>query len=224
MRKQLRDNSLSLTMFGLFVLFLVGHSVTGYYDYNDDRHAHQQSLLSYTAYLTSGHFWATVFENWESEFLQMAAYVFFTVFLFQRGSAESKDPDAVDEVDEDPRHHQHHPQAPGRTRLRQVVDNLLGNARSHTPPGTAVHVRVARNGGDALIEVADDGPGMSAEQAERVFERFYRADPSRSRHSGGVGLGLSIVSAVTEAHGGTVSVETEPGHGTTFRVRLPLSA
>jgi hypothetical protein len=116
MRKTLRDNSLSLAMFALFVLFLVGHSLAGYYDYNDDQHAHQQALLSYTAYVTSGHFWATVFENWESEFLQMAAYVVFTVFLFQRGSAESKDPDAVDEVDEDPRHHQHHPQAPGPVR------------------------------------------------------------------------------------------------------------
>jgi two-component system OmpR family sensor kinase len=109
-----------------------------------------------------------------------------------------------------------------RIRLRQVVDNLLGNARSHTPPGTAVHVRVARDGSDALIEVADDGPGMTAEQAQRAFERFYRADPSRSRHSGGVGLGLSIVSAVVTAHGGTVSVDTEPRRGTTFRVRLPL--
>jgi hypothetical protein len=71
MRKILRDNGLSLVMFGLFVLFLVGHSVAGYYDYNDDQHAHQQSLLSYPAYLTSGHFWATVFENWESEFLHI---------------------------------------------------------------------------------------------------------------------------------------------------------
>ena len=94
MYKQLRDNSLSLAMFGLFVLFLIGHSIAGYYDHNDDQRIHQQSLLSYRAYLTSGHFWATVFENWESEFLQMAAYVIFTVFLFQRGSAESKDPDA----------------------------------------------------------------------------------------------------------------------------------
>jgi two-component system OmpR family sensor kinase len=108
-----------------------------------------------------------------------------------------------------------------RTRLRQVVDNLLVNARSHTPPGTAVRVRVSRDGTGAVIEVADDGPGMTAQQAERAFERFYRADPSRSRDSGGVGLGLSIVSAVTEAHGGAVSVETEPGRGTTFRVRLP---
>jgi two-component system OmpR family sensor kinase len=114
--------------------------------------------------------------------------------------------------------------APGdRTRLRQIVDNLLGNARAHTPAGTAVRVRVAQDDGYAVIEVGDDGPGMTAEQAEHVFERFYRADPSRARHSGGVGLGLSIVSAVTEAHGGAVSVETMPGHGTTFRVRLPLS-
>jgi two-component system OmpR family sensor kinase len=108
-------------------------------------------------------------------------------------------------------------------RLRQAVDNLLGNARSHTPAGTAVRVRVLRDGGDAVLEVADDGPGMSAEEAEHAFDRFYRADSSRDRHSGGVGLGLSIVSAVTEAHGGAVSVESNPGRGTTFRVRLPLS-
>jgi two-component system OmpR family sensor kinase len=111
-----------------------------------------------------------------------------------------------------------------RVRLRQVLDNLLANVRSHTPPGTAVRVHVGRNRGDAVIEIADEGPGMTAEQAERAFERFYRADPSRSRGSGGVGLGLSIVSAVTEAHGGSVSVESESGRGTTFRVRLPLSA
>jgi two-component system OmpR family sensor kinase len=107
-------------------------------------------------------------------------------------------------------------------RLRQVVDNLLGNARSHTPAGTHVHVRVARDDGAALIEVADEGPGMSPEQADRAFERFYRADPSRSRDSGGVGLGLAIVSAVTEAHGGAVTVDAAAGRGTTFRVRLPI--
>jgi hypothetical protein len=130
MRKQLRDNGLSLTMFGLFVLFLVGHSVAGYYDHNDDRHVHQQALLSYPAYLTSGHFWATVFENWESEFLQMAAYVVFTVFLFQRGSAESKDPDATDEVDEDPRQHQHQPQAPGPVRRGGLALRLYAHSLS----------------------------------------------------------------------------------------------
>ena len=108
-------------------------------------------------------------------------------------------------------------------RLRQVVDNLLGNARSHTPSGTSVRVTVRRDLGDAVVEVADEGPGMSAEEASHAFERFYRADSSRVRDSGGVGLGLSIVAAVTEAHGGSVSVESEPGHGTTFRVRLPLA-
>jgi two-component system, OmpR family, sensor kinase len=109
------------------------------------------------------------------------------------------------------------------TRLRQVLDNLLGNTRSHTPPGTAVRVDVRRDAGDALVEVADDGPGMAPEDASRVFERFYRADSSRVRDSGGAGLGLSIVSAVIDAHGGSVSVESEPGRGTTFRVRLPLA-
>jgi two-component system OmpR family sensor kinase len=110
-----------------------------------------------------------------------------------------------------------------RVRLRQVVDNLLGNARSHTPAGTPVRVRVGRENGSAVLEVADEGPGMTVEQAERVFERFYRADASRTRASGGVGLGLAIVSAVTEAHGGDVGVESQPGRGTTFRVRLPLN-
>jgi two-component system OmpR family sensor kinase len=106
-------------------------------------------------------------------------------------------------------------------RLRQVVDNLLGNVRSHTPPGTAAYVRVGPANGRSVLEVADDGPGMTAEQAARVFERFFRADASRSRDTGGVGLGLAIVAAVTEAHGGSVSVDAAPGAGTTFRVDLP---
>jgi two-component system OmpR family sensor kinase len=110
-----------------------------------------------------------------------------------------------------------------RDRLRQVVDNLLSNTRAHTPATGAVHVRVARNGTDAVLEVADSGPGMDEEEVERVFERFHRGDPSRSRASGGVGLGLSIVAAVAEAHGGSASAESEPGKGSTFRVRLPLA-
>ena len=107
-------------------------------------------------------------------------------------------------------------------RLRQVVDNLLANARSHTPAGTAVSVTVATNDGHAVIEVADAGPGISAE-AERVFERFYRADTSRARARGGVGLGLSIVAAVADAHGGSAAVESRPGEGATFRIELPLA-
>jgi two-component system OmpR family sensor kinase len=107
-------------------------------------------------------------------------------------------------------------------RLRQIVDNLLANVRAHTPADTPVRVSVAPDDGSAVIEVSDQGPGMSDEELERVFERFYRADPSRSRTSGGIGLGLSIVAAVAEAHGGLVDARSEPGGGATFRIVLPL--
>ena len=109
--------------------------------------------------------------------------------------------------------------------LRQVVDNLLGNVRAHTPPGTTARVRVDGDGDGtgALITVTDDGPGMEPEQAEHVFERFWRSDPSRSRAHGGAGLGLSIVNAIVTAHGGTVTAQSAPGRGTTFVVRLPDS-
>ena len=82
-------------------------------------------------------------------------------------------------------------------------------------------MRVRELDGRATIEIADEGPGMTAEQAERIFERFYRADPSRSRDSGGAGLGLAIVAAVTEAHGGAISLDTAPGEGAAFRISLP---
>jgi two-component system OmpR family sensor kinase len=111
-----------------------------------------------------------------------------------------------------------------RARLRQIFDNLLANVRSHTPAGSPASVRVGRENGSAVIEVSDTGPGLTGEEAERVFERFYRADASRSRESGGVGLGLSIVEAVAQAHDGKVTAESEPGRGTTFRIVLPLAA
>jgi two-component system OmpR family sensor kinase len=110
-----------------------------------------------------------------------------------------------------------------RDRLRQIVDNLLSNVRAHTPPATPVHVSVGRENGSAVIEVQDDGPGLSQEHLERVFERFYRADQSRARASGGVGLGLSIVAAVAEAHGGDVTARSEHARGATFRITLPLT-
>jgi two-component system OmpR family sensor kinase len=110
-----------------------------------------------------------------------------------------------------------------RDRLRQIVDNLLANVRAHTPEGAPVSVTVSRANGTAEIAVADSGPGLGDEQSTQVFERFYRADSSRARASGGVGLGLSIVTAVAEAHGGTVSADRAPGGGATFRIVLPLS-
>jgi len=105
-------------------------------------------------------------------------------------------------------------------RLRQVVGNLVSNALTHTQ--ASVTVRVATADGRAVLEVADSGPGIPPEDRDKVFERFYRADTSRTRASGGSGLGLSIVAALVAAHGGTVDVDETPGGGATFRVTLPL--
>jgi two-component system OmpR family sensor kinase len=109
-------------------------------------------------------------------------------------------------------------------RLRQVLGNLVANALQHTPETAGITVRVGTADADAVLEVADEGPGMSHEDAQRVFERFYRTDTSRTRSSGGTGLGLSIVDSLVYAHGGTVSVTTAPGRGCRFQVRLPRFA
>lgn len=106
-------------------------------------------------------------------------------------------------------------------RLHQVVSNLLANIRVHTPEGTLVTLDVEDHDTWAVMTVADDGPGIPPGALEHVFDRFYRADPSRSRSSGGSGLGLSIVSAIVEAHGGTVDVVNDGG--AKFIVRLPKS-
>jgi two-component system OmpR family sensor kinase len=123
-------------------------------------------------------------------------------------------------------------------RLRQVIGNLMANALTHTPDGTAVDVRLgsgfltgappfrgapAPSVPAAVLEIADHGPGLTPEQARRVFERFYRADQARNRKSGGSGLGLAIVSALVAAHGGTATVDSAPDQGATFRVTLPLA-
>jgi two-component system OmpR family sensor kinase len=109
-------------------------------------------------------------------------------------------------------------------RLRQAIDNLLVNVRSHTPATTPARVSVQRNGAWVEVTVADDGPGIPEEDQPRIFERFWRGDPSRGRTgAGGAGLGLSIVDALVRAHGGTVSVKSKPGQGTAFTLRLPLA-
>lgn len=106
-------------------------------------------------------------------------------------------------------------------RLRQVLANLLNNALVHTPPDAAITVALTPGDDEVLLEVTDTGPGLPAEEAARIFERFYRTDTSRSRDSGGTGLGLSIVQALVAAHGGSVDVHSAVGKGTTFTVRLP---
>jgi two-component system OmpR family sensor kinase len=124
-------------------------------------------------------------------------------------------------------------------RLRQVIGNLMSNALVYTPDGSPIDVRLglgfidaapaspgapAESVRAAVLDVADQGPGLTAEQAQRVFERFYRADQARTRKSnGGSGLGLAIVSALVSAHGGTATVQSAPGQGATFRVALPLA-
>jgi signal transduction histidine kinase len=109
-------------------------------------------------------------------------------------------------------------------RLAQVLDNLVGNALRYTPAGGHVGLGMEPAGKDVVISVRDDGPGLTPDQAARVFERFYRADPSRSRDAGGSGLGLAITRSLVEAMGGSVSVTSEgPGRGTTFTVRLPTN-
>lgn len=109
-------------------------------------------------------------------------------------------------------------------RLRQVLGNLVANALQHTPESAGITVRVGTQGRDTVLEVADEGPGMTPEDAHRVFERFYRTDSSRARASGGTGLGLSIVDSLVYAHGGTVAVTTAPGQGCRFQVSLPRIA
>jgi two-component system OmpR family sensor kinase len=109
---------------------------------------------------------------------------------------------------------------PGR--LRQVLDNLLANVRAHTPPGTPCTVRVAEDGGTATLSVTDDGPGLGADELARVTDRFFRADSSRARTSGGAGLGLAIVAAIAHAHGGAAVVDSPTGGGLRVTVRLPV--
>jgi signal transduction histidine kinase len=116
-------------------------------------------------------------------------------------------------------------------RVRQILSNLLGNVRAHTPSATPTAVRLGQTGQTAVMEVADSGPGMSADDAARAFDRFHRsssADPGNGGQPGGSqdktgsGLGLSIVQAIARAHGGQATLESVPGQGTRVRVWLPL--
>ena len=109
-------------------------------------------------------------------------------------------------------------------RLRQVVANLVGNAATYTPPGTGVRIGVGTVDGRAVLDVADEGPGLTAEQATRVFDRFYRTDHSRNRTgSANAGLGLAIARSLARAHDGDVELDTALGRGARFRLTLPVA-
>lgn len=108
-----------------------------------------------------------------------------------------------------------------RVRFTQIVMNLIENAVSHTPPGGHLTVRAVEDAGMIRLDVADTGEGIGAEHLPHVFDRFYRADPSRSRRTGGAGLGLAIVRQLATASGGRIAVASEAGHGTTFSIWLP---
>jgi signal transduction histidine kinase len=110
------------------------------------------------------------------------------------------------------------------TRIGQLLDNLLSNAIKFTPDRGAVDVRVGRENGHALVEVADSGMGIPEAEQEHLFERFFRTSAARSREIPGTGLGLAICRAIAEAHGGTIEATSAEGVGTTFRVTLPLEA
>jgi hypothetical protein len=128
MPKLIRDNGLTLALLLLFAISFVGQSLTGHARYNEDRNDHGRTAVSYVEYITSPAFVESVFENWESEFLQMAVYVWLTSFLYQRGSAESKDPDGAEEVDEDPELHRSDSKAPFPVRAGGLVLKIYENS------------------------------------------------------------------------------------------------
>ncbi len=128
MRRILRENGLSIVLFGLFVFAIVGQSLTGYEEHNSDRQEHGQATISFGEYLTSGHFVEAVFENWESEFLQMGMYVLLTAYLFQKGSPESKKLDEKEPVDKDPAKSRSRKNAPWPVRRGGLILKLYENS------------------------------------------------------------------------------------------------
>lgn len=130
MRRFFRENGLSIVLFSLFFCSLLGQIITGLHQYNEDQREHQQPSVNYAEYLVSGHFIEAVFENWESEFLQITAYVVLTVFLFQKGSSESKDPDKIERSDLLPEQSKQEPDSPWPVRRGGWILKLYENSLS----------------------------------------------------------------------------------------------
>jgi hypothetical protein len=130
MRRFLRDNGLSVALFGLFLISLIGQALTGWRAQAEELRLHELPAIGFLPYLTSGHFISAVFENWESEFLQMAAYVLLTIFLFQKGASESKKPDEDNPEDESPSAHRGDPDAPGPVHRGGLLLKLYSHSLS----------------------------------------------------------------------------------------------
>jgi two-component system phosphate regulon sensor histidine kinase PhoR len=109
------------------------------------------------------------------------------------------------------------------TLMEQAIVNILDNAVKYSPVESKVHIEAVLGKEDLFIHIKDHGPGIPNQHLSRLFERFYRVDKARSRKLGGTGLGLAIVKHICQVHGGKVSVESEPGKGSTFTIRLPGS-
>jgi hypothetical protein len=168
LRRFARHNGLSLTCFALFFFFLLGHSVAGHRTFNAEQEAHGEAKVGYGEYLTDGHFFESVFENWESEFLQMGAFIVLTVFLVQKGSAESKKPDERNDVDEDPRSQPERADAPWPVRrggpwLRLYENSLLvafallflGSILGHAFGGVSEYNSERQAHGEPAVSVAE---------------------------------------------------------------------
>jgi signal transduction histidine kinase len=112
--------------------------------------------------------------------------------------------------------------AADRLVLREAITNIVDNAIKYSPKGSTIDVRVSAGGNRALVEVADQGPGIAPEHSERIFDRFFRVDEGRSRRDGGAGLGLAIAKWAIEVHGGEISVGAGPRGGSIFRIALPI--
>ena len=130
MRRVFRENGLSIVLTALFLIFWAGQSVAGHREHNSEQREHGQPEVGFGSYLRSAHFWEATAENWESEFLQMFGYVILTVFLFQKGSAESKDPEKREPVDRHPRAGRTKPDAPGPVRQGGPILKLYENSLS----------------------------------------------------------------------------------------------
>ena len=166
MRRFLRDNGLSITLFVLFLVSLVGQALTGWRAHAEELRMHELPAIGFLAYLTSGHFISAVFENWESEFLQMAAYVVLTIFLFQKGSAESKKPDEDNPEDETPSDAS---QRPGRALAgppRRIAPEALRALAQHRPGALFLAVLRAAPGGQ---HAADERGSASAPQPTKTM-------------------------------------------------------